>query len=88
MAETCNGASAGGKMKEHEPVVILADRREHGLQKGDVGAIVHVYGDGEAYEVEFVSGNGQTVAVLTLAASEIRSLAKTEILHVRELASA
>ncbi len=75
-------------MKEHEPVVILADRQEHGLQKGDIGAVVHVYGDGEAYEVEFVSGNGQTVAVLTLAAPEIRPLEKTDILHVRELTSA
>ena len=32
---------------------------EHGLQQGDVGAVVHVYGAGTAYEVEFVTAAGE-----------------------------
>ena len=36
----------------------------------------------------FVTADGRTVAVLTLTESEIRFMARGEILHVRELASA
>ncbi|MBW7856735.1 MAG: DUF4926 domain-containing protein [Leptonema sp. (in: Bacteria)] len=74
-------------MKEHEPIVLLADYQEHGLKLGDIGAIVHIYANNEAFEVEFTSGNGRTVAVLTLTASQIRPLAKTEILHARKITS-
>jgi hypothetical protein len=35
--------------------------------------------------VEFVTGEGQTVAVLTLRPEEVRPLRGREILHVREL---
>jgi len=30
------------------------DITKHGLTKGDIGAIVNIYNDGKAYEVEFV----------------------------------
>lgn len=73
---------------ELETIVLTRDFPEHGLAKGDVGGVVHRYADGEAYEVEFVTADGRTVAVLTLTGSEIRSMARGEILHVRELASA
>jgi hypothetical protein len=73
-------------MKEHETVVLLKDISESDLRSGDIGAIVHVYADGKAYEVEFISGDGQTIAVLTLDHTDVRPLAKKEILHVRELA--
>ncbi len=32
----------------------------------DVGTVAHLYKDGEALEVEFITGKGETVAVLTL----------------------
>ncbi len=32
------------------------------LTLDDVGAIVHVHGQGKAYEVEFVDGDGTTIA--------------------------
>jgi hypothetical protein len=75
-------------IRELETIVLTRDIPEHGLRRGDVGAVVHRYLDGEAYEVEFVTADGGTVAVLTLKESEIRSMASREILHVRELASA
>ena len=74
-------------MRELESVVPTRDIAEHGLVSGDVGAIVFVHGT-EAYEVEFVSAEGSTIAVLTLAAADVRPLAGKEILHVRRLASA
>jgi len=73
-------------ISELDMVVLTHDLSEHGLQKGDVGAVVHVYRDGEAYEVEFVTAAGRTIAVLTLAAADVRRMASGEILHVREVA--
>lgn len=74
-------------IEELQTVVLRRDISEHGLMKGDVGAVVHRYADGEALEVEFVTTEGKTVAVLTLTASDIRPMGTGEILHVRELAS-
>ena len=74
-------------MKELETVVLTHNIEEYGLRKGDVGAVVHVYLDEKACEVEFVSGQGETVAVLTLSADEVRPLAGREILHAREFGS-
>ena len=75
-------------MKELDTVVLERDINEHGLQRGDIGAIVHRYNNGLAFEVEFVTGEGQTLAVLTLKAEDIRLMGQREILHVRELMAA
>jgi hypothetical protein len=75
-------------MHERDLVVLTHPIVAHGLEAGDIGTIVHVYQDGAAYEVEFVTAEGATVAVLTLTSTEVRPRASREILHVRELASA
>lgn len=72
-------------MKEHEWVVLKRDIPAHGLAEGDVGTIVHVYTDGKAYEVEFILASGETVAVLTLEARDVRPRGGREILHTRVL---
>jgi len=74
-------------MEELESVVLTRDVPESGLSAGDVGTVVHKYGEVEGYEVEFVTGEGRTVAVLTLAAEDLRPLEDREILHVRKLVS-
>jgi len=71
---------------ELDTVVLTRDLDEHGLKRGDVGAVVHCYPDGSAYEVEFVTAGGRTVGVLTLAPADIRLMAPAEILHARQLA--
>jgi hypothetical protein len=48
------------------------------------GAVVHVH-DGAAYEVEFASGAGRVLAVVTLTAHDVRPVADAAILHVRAL---
>tara|TARA_Y100000588_G_scaffold349236_1_gene399470 strand:- start:615 stop:851 length:237 start_codon:yes stop_codon:yes gene_type:complete len=73
-------------IQELDLVVLLRSIEEKGLQLGDVGTVVHCYEDGQAYEVEFIDGDGETLAVLTLDASDIRSQIGGEILHVREVA--
>lgn len=75
-------------IRELDTVVLTRDFPEHGLREGDVGAVVHWYSDREAFEVEFVTAEGKTVAVLTLAKGDIRPMASGEILHARGLASA
>lgn len=75
-------------MNELDLVVLTHPVADHGLEAGDIGTIVHVYQDGRAYEVEFVTAEGTTVAVLTLNTADVRPRASREILHVRELTSA
>lgn len=74
-------------IEELDTVVLKHDVSKHGLKKGDVGAVVHRYSDHGAFEVEFVTAEGKTVAVLTLTDTDIRSMGRGEILHARELAS-
>jgi hypothetical protein len=57
------------------------------FKKGDVGAVVHCYKNGKAFEVEFVTSGGETIALLTLTQKDIRPINCREILYVREPAS-
>lgn len=69
-------------------IVVLRKRLiEHGLEEGDVGTVVHVYEDGRAMEVEFTTGEGKTVAVVTLESGAVRLMERREILHVRQMAA-
>jgi hypothetical protein len=75
-------------IKEHERIVLKAAVPAEGLEAGDVGTVVHVYRDGRAYEVEFTLLNGDTAAVVTVEASQIRPIQPHEITHARELQTA
>ena len=75
-------------IKEHERVVLTTALPGEGLEAGDVGTVVHVYKDGEAYEVEFVTLDGHTAAVATLEASQVRPVSRHDITHTRELSVA
>jgi hypothetical protein len=44
-----------------------------------------VYRNNAAYQVEFVTGGGQTVAISTLLPEEIRPFRNREILHTQQL---
>ena len=76
------------KIKEHDCVVLTRDLPGGNLKAGDVGAVVHIHKGGEAYEVEFVTFAGRTIAVATVEASYLRPVGKRDIHHVRELAVA
>ena len=68
---------------EHSMFVLTSDRPAAGLFAGDVGAVVHAYANGAAYEVEFVAGDGSTVACITLEAKDVRTMNRSELLHIR-----
>jgi hypothetical protein len=75
-------------IRELDTVVLSRDLTEHGLKQGDIGAVVHCYKGGESFEVEFITGQGETVAVVTLKTEDVRMMQDKEILHVRKLQAA
>ena len=54
---------------------------------GDVSAVVHVYPDRRAYEVEFLALDGEALAVVTLPSSNVRRVQPREVTHARSLAA-
>jgi hypothetical protein len=63
---------------------IVPDRDvpEHGLRKGDLGAVVDVY-ERDGLEVEFVTASGRTAALLTLSTRDVRPVADDDLVSVR-----
>ena len=74
-------------IKEYDRIVLVVDVPSESLVAGDVGTVIHVYRDGQAYEVEFTTLEGKTAAVVTLEVTRVRPVGKREITHARELAS-
>lgn len=72
---------------ELDTVVLASDIKKYGLKRGGIGTVVYTYSDKKAIKAEFLTAEGETIAVLTLKTNEIRPIAKDEILHVREFAS-
>ena len=69
-------------------VVLTTDMRDSGLQAGDIGTVVLVHRGGQGYTVEFVTLSGDTVAVVTVSAEQVRAIRSNEIAHVRALVPA
>jgi len=72
-------------IKELDQVVLKKDLPEKGLQEGDIGTIVLIHQNGEGYEVEFVALDGETIAVVSLSANQVRSFKRREIANVRSV---
>jgi hypothetical protein len=70
-------------IRELDSVALTRDVLDAGLETGDVGRVVFCYRSGEAYEVEFLAGDGSTLAVLTLEEDEVRPLEGSDTFHVR-----
>jgi len=69
-------------LREHDNIVLARDLPKYGLKSGDVGTIVLVHPVG-GYEVEFMTLDGETVAVTSLSRDEVRPIARREIAHAR-----
>jgi hypothetical protein len=68
-----------------DTVVLDRDLPEHGLKRGDLGAIVEIY-EPDGFEVEFVTASGRTGALLTLTRSDVRQVADADLIAVRPFA--
>lgn len=73
-------------IREHDCVVLTADLP--GLKAGDIGTVVHIHTGGAAYEVEFMTFAGNTIALATVDAAALRPVGERDLSHVRELQSA
>ena len=61
-------------IEELDTVALTSDIEKYKLLRGDVGTVVHIYPDRGAYEVEFISARGDTIAVLTLLPGDLRTV--------------
>jgi hypothetical protein len=69
-------------MKELDRAVLAVDLAEYGLSAGDLGTIVMVHGR-EGYEVEFMTLEGETLAIVSLRTDQLRPVKPREIAHAR-----
>lgn len=70
-------------ISELDTIILVKDRPDEGLVKGDVGAVVFIHEDGKAFEVEFTTLAGDPSGVLTLPEDEIRPVSASDVPHVR-----
>ncbi len=73
------------EIKLYSEIVLMNDKPNVGLLKGDVGVVIEIYNNHAGFEVEFMTKEGRTVAVQTLDSSEIRAISTRDMLHIREL---
>jgi hypothetical protein len=69
-------------------VALREDFPKYQLRRGDVATIVehHPVSDGEdGYSLEVFNALGETIAVLVVAESQVESLMRNEVLHIRVL---
>ena len=72
-------------IKEHDRIVLTSDLPKEGLKAGDVGTVIHVHEGGKAFEVEFLTLDGKTVAVTTVLPSQVRPVTNRDITHARPM---
>ena len=70
-------------IKELDQIVLKEDLPEYGLQTGDLGTVVLVHQNGKGYEVEFVALDGESLAVVSLFANQVRPIREREIAKAR-----
>ena len=65
-----------------DTVVLQRDLPEHGLRRGDLGAVFLVY-EPEGLEVEFVRASGRTQALVELTLDDVRAIDDDDLISVR-----
>ncbi len=71
-------------IKEHDCVVLTTNLPAERLEVGDMGTVVHVHNSGAGFEVEFMTLTGETVAVVTVTANDVRPLNHRDLAHTRQ----
>ena len=64
-----------GKIKLLDVVALTQDVPAHNLKRGEIGTVIEILSNGEAYEVEFSDDNGQMYKCLSFPASQL------EVIH-------
>lgn len=71
-------------LQDTDIVVLTVDLPEYALKAGDVGTVVLVHGR-QGYEVEVMTLDGETLAVTSLQAHQVRPIGSREVAHVRSI---
>ncbi len=69
-------------IKEHDRVALTEDIPEYGLKRGDVATVVMVHSI-PGYELEFVTLDGETLAVISAFPHQVRPIGRWEIAQAR-----
>jgi hypothetical protein len=67
-----------------DTVVLDRDLTQHGLRRGDLGAVVEIY-EPDGLDVEFVLASGQTQALVELTTHDVRPTRARDMIAVRDL---
>ena len=70
-------------IEEHDQVVLTRDLPDQGLVAGDIATVVAVRQGGAGYTLEVMTVQGDTLAIVTVPAADIRPAAEREVPHVR-----
>ncbi|MEH1871284.1 DUF4926 domain-containing protein [Nostoc sp.] len=70
-------------IQELDKVILTSDLPEHSLEQGDIGTVVLVHQGDKGYEVEFVTLDGETVAIVSLHSIQVRPIVRREIARSR-----
>ena len=73
-----------GKIKLLDVVALTQDVPEHNLKSGEVGTVVEILANGEAYEVEFSDDNGQMYKGLSFSASQFKVLCQEPVSELKQ----
>ena len=68
-------------IQELDEVVLACDLPDQGLAKGDIGVVVLVHNQGDGFEVEFMTLDGETVAIETLLSNQVEGQRITRIVQ-------
>ena len=71
-------------IKELDEVVLTCDLPEHGLKSGDTGTVVLVH-NRPGYEVEFMTLEGDTMAIISLSPDQVRAAGPRDMPHARAI---
>ena len=74
--------------KEHDQIVLVDSVSGDGgvaLKSGDVGTIIHIHPGAEAFVVEFMALDGDTLAIATVLPSQARPVSGADMTHARSV---
>ena len=74
--------------EEYEQIVLTADvlgDEGEELKPGDVGSILYIHPNQEAFVVEFISLDGEAAVIATVRSSQARAVTGTDFTHSRTI---
>jgi hypothetical protein len=74
-------------LKDLDLAALRQDLPAYGLVADDIGTVVQVYADREAFEAEFVTTGGRTLAVQTFSVQQVARVPSGHVLHICKFAT-